>query len=127
VVSCRNDMRVPFEQGATIGAAIPNARFVPLDSANHVLLPQEPAWAQFHAELAAFLGEPAALIPAMHETGLTEAEAQVLRLLTEGLDNRSIALQLSKSEKTVRNQVSVVLSKLGVHSRAQAIVRALRP
>jgi DNA-binding NarL/FixJ family response regulator len=66
-------------------------------------------------------------MPAMHGSGLTEAEAQVLRLLAEGLDNRSIAERLGKSEKTVRNQVSVVLSKLGVHSRAQAIVLALRP
>ena len=49
----------------------------------------------------------------------------MLRLLAEGLDNRSIAGRLGKSEKTVRNQVSVVLSKLGVQSRAQAIVRAL--
>lgn len=124
VVSCRGDLRVPFEQGAMLAAAIPAARFVPLESANHVLLPDEPAWAVFHAALAAFLGEPPPL-PAAREGGLTGAEAAVLRLLAEGLDNRSIAGRLGKSEKTVRNQVSVVLSKLGVQSRAQAIVRAL--
>ena len=60
VVSCRNDMRVPFEQGATLAGTIPGARFVLLDSANHVLLPDEPAWATFHAELTAFLSDPAA-------------------------------------------------------------------
>lgn len=125
VVSCRGDARVPFEQGAMLAAAIPGARFVPLESANHVLLPEEPAWATFHAEIADFLGDaaPAGSLP--REAGLTEAEAEVLRLLAEGLDNRSIAVRLGKSEKTVRNQVSVVLSKLGVQSRAQAIVRAL--
>jgi DNA-binding NarL/FixJ family response regulator len=126
VLSCRNDARVPFEQGAKLAAALPDARFVPLDSANHVLLPEEPAWVTFHGELAAFLGETAPAFPVPRRAGLTEAEAEVLRLLAEGLDNRSIAGRLGKSEKTVRNHVSVVLSKLGVQSRAQAIVRALR-
>jgi pimeloyl-ACP methyl ester carboxylesterase/DNA-binding CsgD family transcriptional regulator len=127
VLSSRGDARVPFEQGAKIAAAIPDARFVPLDSANHVLLPEEPAWAVFHTELAAFLGDDPghALVP--REAGLTDAEAEVLRLLSEGLNNRAIAARLGKSEKTVRNQVSVVLSKLGVQSRAQAIVRTLGP
>jgi pimeloyl-ACP methyl ester carboxylesterase len=125
VVSCRGDMRVPFEQGAQMAAAIPGARFVPLDSANHVLLPDEPAWAEFHRELAAFMGDSEAPAPVSRQAGLTEAEAAVLALLAQGLDNRSIARRLGKSEKTVRNQVSVVLSKLGVQSRAQAIVRAL--
>jgi pimeloyl-ACP methyl ester carboxylesterase len=125
VLSCRNDARVPFEQGAKLAAAIPGARFVPLDSANHVLLPEEPAWVTFHAELSAFLGDTARAFPVPRQAGLTDAEAEVLRLLAEGLDNRSIADRLGKSEKTVRNQVSVVLSKLGVQSRAQAIVRAL--
>ncbi|MEO6300907.1 MAG: alpha/beta fold hydrolase [Paracoccaceae bacterium] len=125
VMACRRDMRVPFEQGAKLAAAIPGARFVPLDSANHVLLPEEPAWAMFHQELAAFLGDIAAPAPVLQEAGLTGAEAEVMRLLAEGLDNRSIAARLGKSEKTVRNQVSVVLSKLGVQSRAQAIVRTL--
>jgi pimeloyl-ACP methyl ester carboxylesterase len=37
VLSCRNDARVPFEQGAKLAAAIPGARFVPLESSNHVL------------------------------------------------------------------------------------------
>lgn len=125
VLSCRNDARVPFEQGAKLAAAIPGARFVPLDSANHVLLPEEPAWVTFHGELAAFLGDTAPAVPVPRQAGLTEAEAEVLCLLAEGLGDRSIARRLGKSEKAVRNQVSVVLCKFGVQSRAQAIVRAL--
>ena len=58
--------------------------------------------------------------------GLTAAEREVFRLLAEGLDNRAIAGQLGKSEKTVRNQVSSILAKLDLHSRAQAIVFAQR-
>lgn len=91
VLSCRADARVPFEQCAMIAARMPGARFVPLESANHVLLPEEPAWDHFHRELADFLSEPPP------QAGLTAAE--VLRPLAEGLDNRSIARRLGKSER----------------------------
>jgi two-component system response regulator DegU len=49
----------------------------------------------------------------------------VLGLLTRGLGNADIAGQLSLSEKTVRNHVSNVFDKIGVWTRAQAIVFAL--
>ncbi|WP_037283873.1 alpha/beta fold hydrolase [Rubellimicrobium mesophilum] len=126
ILHCRDDMRVPFDEGRKLAAAIPGARFVPLDSSNHVLLPVEPAWAVFHAALAQFIGAAAPAGPrALREAGLTPAEKAVLRLVAEGLDNQAIADRLGKREKTVRNQVSVILDKLGVHSRAQAIVRTL--
>ena len=48
----------------------------------------------------------------------------MLALLTEGLGNADIAERLSLSEKTVRNHVSNVFDKLGVWTRAQAIVFA---
>ncbi|WP_105430847.1 alpha/beta fold hydrolase [Neorhizobium sp. T6_25] len=122
----RGDMRVPFDQGCKLAAAIPGASFVPLESKNHVLLPDEPAWSVFQAELAAFLGHDSRLRPrAVSEADLTLAEATLLDLVAEGLDNRAIAERLGKSVKTVRNQLSVIFSKLGVHSRSQAIVIAL--
>jgi DNA-binding NarL/FixJ family response regulator len=49
----------------------------------------------------------------------------ILTLVAEGLDNRTIAARLGKSEKTVRNQLSAIFDKLGVHSRSQAIVKLL--
>ena len=55
VLHSRHDSVVPFDHGRRIAVAIPNARFVGLESANHVILPQEPAWAQFMAEIDAFL------------------------------------------------------------------------
>jgi DNA-binding NarL/FixJ family response regulator len=55
---------------------------------------------------------------------LTTREREVLTLLTEGLGNADIAERLSLSEKTVRNHVSNLFDKLGVWSRAQAIVLA---
>ena len=126
ILHCRGDMRVPFDEGRKLAATIPGARFVPLESKNHVLLPDEPAWAVFQAELAAFLGQDRPAQPrAIREAGLTPAEAVILGLVAEGLDNRTIAARLGKSEKTVRNQLSVIFDKLGVHSRSQAIVKSL--
>ncbi|MEO3998042.1 alpha/beta fold hydrolase [Mesorhizobium sp. CAU 1732] len=127
IMHCRGDMRVPFDEGCKLAAAIPGARFVPLESKNHVILPDEPAWAVFHAELAAFLGQdlPAQPPQAVRDAGLTPAESAILELVAEGLDNRTIAEKLGKHEKTVRNQLSAVFEKLGVHSRSQAIVKSL--
>jgi pimeloyl-ACP methyl ester carboxylesterase/DNA-binding CsgD family transcriptional regulator len=126
IAQCRGDMRVPFEQGCKLAAQIPGAHFVPLESKNHVLLPAEPAWAVFHAELVAFLGQDRPMrTPAILEAGLTPAELALFDLVAEGLDNRAIAERSGKSQKTVRNQLSVIFGKLGVHSRAQAIVIAL--
>jgi DNA-binding NarL/FixJ family response regulator len=51
-------------------------------------------------------------------------ERQVLALMGEGLSNTDIATRLHISEKTVRNQASNIFDKLGVWSRAQAIVFA---
>jgi pimeloyl-ACP methyl ester carboxylesterase len=55
VLHARGDRRVPLEQGRLLAAAIPGARFVTLDSSNHILLGDEPAWARFLAEVESFL------------------------------------------------------------------------
>jgi DNA-binding NarL/FixJ family response regulator len=55
---------------------------------------------------------------------LTPREFEMLRLMTSGLSNQQIAARLFLSPKTVRNNVSSVLTKLHVDSRAQAAARA---
>jgi DNA-binding SARP family transcriptional activator/pimeloyl-ACP methyl ester carboxylesterase len=55
ILHSRDDAAVPFSQGQAYAAGIPGARFVPLESRNHVLLPDEPAWRVFQAEVRAFL------------------------------------------------------------------------
>jgi pimeloyl-ACP methyl ester carboxylesterase len=55
VAHWRGDLRVPFEEGRKLAANIPGARFVPLDSANHLMLEHEPAWSRFVAEVEPFL------------------------------------------------------------------------
>jgi DNA-binding SARP family transcriptional activator/pimeloyl-ACP methyl ester carboxylesterase len=52
-----NDAAVPFASGRELASGIPGARFVPLDSCNHVILDHEPAWPRFIEEIRAFLRE----------------------------------------------------------------------
>ena len=121
VMHSRGDSRVPFVLGLQLAALIPGARFVPLESRNHVLLEGEPAWDLFLRELRGFVGAQA--VPGLEALGLTPSERAVLQLVAQGLDNHAIAQRLSKGEKTVRNQISAIFAKLGVHTRAEAIVR----
>jgi DNA-binding SARP family transcriptional activator/pimeloyl-ACP methyl ester carboxylesterase len=52
-----NDAAVPFSSGRELASSIPGARFVPLESCNHVILDHEPAWPRFLEEIRAFLHE----------------------------------------------------------------------
>ncbi len=56
--------------------------------------------------------------------GLSEKEFEVLTLLVEGCSNAHIARRLHRSTKTIDHHVSAILSKLDVHSRAEAITAA---
>jgi DNA-binding CsgD family transcriptional regulator len=125
VIHARRDAITPFEEGRRLAAGIPGAQFVELDSRNHVLLDDEPAWDRFKEALLEFAGlgpQGGAEDPAF--AALSAREREVLVLLTEGLANADIARRLELREKTVRNHVSNVFDKLGVWSRAQAIVFA---
>jgi pimeloyl-ACP methyl ester carboxylesterase/DNA-binding CsgD family transcriptional regulator len=127
VLHARQDARVPFEEGRSLAALIPGARFIPLESRNHILVEGEPAWQQLGAELDDFLPTTALAPPdanAKFVEDLTPREAQVLELIALGLDNATIGSRLGISERTARNHVSAVFSKLGVSTRAKAIVLA---
>lgn len=56
VLHARGDMRCPFDEARRIASAIPGSRFVSLDSRNHLLLEDEPAWKNFLREVRPFLG-----------------------------------------------------------------------
>ena len=124
LLHARGDRRAPFEEGRLLASLIPDARLVPLETENHVLLEQEPAFRQFFEELEAFLPRSAAAEAAKAFAGLTGREAQILERIAQGLDNAQIAAHLGMSEKTVRNHITRVFDKIGVENRAQAIVRA---
>ena len=56
---------------------------------------------------------------------LTPREMEVLRLLGQGLSNRSIATQLDVNERTIKFHVGAILDKLEVRNRTQAVMRAI--
>ncbi len=122
VLHSRDDGAVPVEEGRLLASRIPGAEIVELDSRNHILLESEPAWARFQD----------AVLNAMRPgrggsevfDALSAREREVLSLMGEGLGNADIAERLAISEKTVRNHASNIFDKLGVWSRAQAIVFA---
>lgn len=66
--------------------------------------------------------------PEAHEelAALTEQERKILALIAEGLTNRQIGERMFLAEKTVKNYVSSVLSKLGLERRTQAAVLATK-
>lgn len=60
------------------------------------------------------------------ESPLTRREAEVLRLMAEGKNNKTIAESLYISEKTVKNHVSSILQKLDVDDRTQAVINSIK-
>ena len=133
VTHSRGDARVPLEQGRLLAARIPDARFIELDSRNHLLLEHEPAWERFRTVVGEFLGwqrdlprRRAGDAPLSDEdlAALTTREREILDLVAGGANNHEIAEKLFISEKTVRNHLTTIFDKIGVSSRSQAIVFA---
>jgi len=125
VLHAKDDARVPFDEGRLIASRIPNARFVPLESSNHLLLQNEPAWRRWVQEVRSFLhsdklGQPNRFM------ALTRRERDILALMCTGRDNAQIAASLNVSEKTVRNHNTSIYTKLQVENRAQATALAIR-
>jgi pimeloyl-ACP methyl ester carboxylesterase/DNA-binding CsgD family transcriptional regulator len=123
VLHARNDEVCPIAEGRLMASGIPGAEFVELDSRNHILLEDEPAWKRFEEAVLAFV-QPDVVPAGSVFAALSVREREVLGLMAEGLSNTDIAERLHISEKTVRNHASNVFDKLGVWSRAQAIVFA---
>jgi PAS domain S-box-containing protein len=69
---------------------------------------------------------PAALVETNGVSALSRRERDVLRLLTEGLGNATIAQRLGLHGGTIRNHVQNIFAKLGVHSRLQAVAYATK-
>jgi pimeloyl-ACP methyl ester carboxylesterase/DNA-binding CsgD family transcriptional regulator len=124
VVHADRDRVIPMEEARRCAALIPHASFVQLQSENHLLLADEPAWPRFVEELAGFI--PSQMPARTREpfSALSAREADVLELIAQGRDNAQIAASLDLSEKTVRNHITAIFSKLGVENRGQAIVLA---
>ncbi|HET7444568.1 MAG TPA: alpha/beta fold hydrolase [Solirubrobacterales bacterium] len=132
VIHRRQDRAIPFELGRELAAALPEARFVALDGADHY-----PWLGDSDAVLRAWLSalgvegdlaaapELADRVPAM-EQELTSREIEVLTLVAGGLSNSEIAERLVLSPHTVHRHVANVRTKLGLPTRAAAVAAATR-
>src|SRR5262249_41406905 len=98
VIHSRADEVCPISHARYAAAEIPGAQFVELDSRNHILLEQEPAWPRFQEAVLDFMGIQAATAPGAAGAGeedaafakLTAREREVLALITQGLANADI-------------------------------------
>ena len=128
------DQAMTFENATMVAAAIPDARLVPLESQNHILLDGEPAWARFLIEMRNFLEQDRRALTAFERHGrgiesLSAREVEVLRMAADGLDNASIAATMGLSIRTVERHLSNTYSKLavtGAAARGAAVAELVR-
>ncbi len=122
VLHARGDRASSFDHARDIAASIRGARFVPLDSRNHILLGDEPAWRRFMAEVRDFLeperwmGPPDPGVAARIE-GLSPREREIVGRAADGLTNADIADELGISVRTVERHLSNSYLKLGIAGR----------
>jgi pimeloyl-ACP methyl ester carboxylesterase/DNA-binding CsgD family transcriptional regulator len=124
VIHGRGDLRIPFEEGRLVAGLIPDSRFVTLETRNHLIPQQDPAWRELLDAVAAFYPPAQAARAGGSFPELTTREREVLELIAQGLDNAQIAARLELSEKTVRNNITHIFDKIRVENRSQAIVMA---
>jgi DNA-binding NarL/FixJ family response regulator len=121
VLHADGDASVNIERGRELAAAIPGACFEALRTRNHVPLAGEPAFERFCEALTEFV------MPGSAQVGgraFTPRERELLALVARGCDNLQISAELGLAEKTVRNALSGLYTKLGVDGRTHAVVRA---
>jgi RNA polymerase sigma factor (sigma-70 family) len=130
VLHARNDRAVPYGEGRRLASLVPDARFVTLETDNHILQEAEPAWDVFLTEVRAFLGDNERIpITAVDLSELSEREREVMGLVAAGMSNEQIAERLVLSRRTVERHLSNVYSKLrlsGKSARAAAAARFSR-
>jgi DNA-binding NarL/FixJ family response regulator len=120
----RDDQLIFFEQGRKLAALIPGARFVPLESKNHVPFRDEPAWQTLTLALRSFLDEDAGALSPSPANELTPRQLDVLRRVARGLTDKEIAGELSLSPRTVEMHVARALDALDCANRAEAVRKA---
>jgi pimeloyl-ACP methyl ester carboxylesterase/DNA-binding CsgD family transcriptional regulator len=134
VLHARRDARVGLEEGRLMASLISDAQFVTLESGNHLVLGDEPAWQVLIDNVRHFLATGRALPAARGETEmplapggqLTPREVEVLRLIAAGRSNQEIAQELVISFNTVTNHVKNILGKIGAVNRTEAASYAFR-
>jgi pimeloyl-ACP methyl ester carboxylesterase/DNA-binding CsgD family transcriptional regulator len=130
VVHAQHDRAVPYEEGRRLASLLPNARFVSLETDNHILQEGEPAWDVFLSQVRAFLGDhERPPTPPADLSELSEREREVLELVAAGMSNEQIGDRLVLSTRTVERHLSNLYAKLrlsGKSARAAAAARFSR-
>jgi pimeloyl-ACP methyl ester carboxylesterase/DNA-binding CsgD family transcriptional regulator len=133
VVQIAHDQVVDPRSVIGIAGEILGSQFVSVESRNHILLANEPGWEEFKK---IFRGQVQSGVPNGSPTPATSAstaitfealskrEREILEKIAKGFSNQRIADELYISEKTVRNHITSIFDKMGVSTRAQAIVLA---
>ena len=132
VLHCRGDQMQEFHRGRELAAGIRGARLVALESNNHIVLADEPAWTVFMREMTEFLAPDRAPAPAVLAddvaSKLSPRELDILRLAAAGHDNDAIAAELVLSVRTVERHLQNAYAKLGLQgrtARTAAVARLL--
>jgi DNA-binding CsgD family transcriptional regulator len=116
VLHSAGDLMVPIERGRAMAAAIPGARFETLATRNHIPGPGDGGFERFIEAVSDFVAGES------NQLTLTPREKDLAHAVADGLDNLQLAARLGIAEKTARNALSALYSKLGVEGRPQAIV-----
>jgi DNA-binding CsgD family transcriptional regulator len=120
----RADAMIPFAEGRLLATNVPGTRFLPLESENHILLADEPAWPVLLAGVREFLGSE--LAPDGELSELSPREIDVLELVATGLSNEEIAERLYLSVRTVERHLTNVYAKLRLSGKAARAAAAAR-
>ena len=134
VIHSLRDRMNDFGQARHLASNIDGARLTALDSDNHIVLEDEPAWPVLSREIRQFVLEvsttgpadgpagstaaPERPAPAVGADRLSEREVEVLTLASRGLDNDGIAAELVLSPRTVERHLQNSYAKLGVSGRS---------
>ncbi len=131
VLHSRGDQMNDFHHARELAAGIRGARLVALDSNNHIVLADEPAWSAFLREVTAFMepDRPTTADSAPDVASVVSPrELDILRLAAAGCDNEAIAARLFLSVRTVERHLQNAYAKLGLSgrtARAAAVGRLL--
>jgi pimeloyl-ACP methyl ester carboxylesterase/DNA-binding CsgD family transcriptional regulator len=122
VLASLGDRMNPFVYSRFLAAQIPGAKLVALESENHIVLEDEPAWPVFLREVTEFLGAERAA-PSGDPTAdprrvLSARELEVLALAAQGRDNAAIAADLTLSVRTVERHLQNIYEKLGLSGKS---------
>ena len=121
VLQAVGDLSTTFDNAVLVSSLIPGARLVPLQSRNHILLADEPAWRVFmpRSRRSSSPTDSRRRAPGPVEE-LSPRELDVLRLCADGRTNEQIAGALGLSVRTVERHLSNAYGKLGVSGRGRA-------